>query len=134
MNEERRHQACHERLTLDPGSRKAFADRQAKLIQAEDWPLAGWYTDEDFCRAYNTATALKDDLDRLQAIVDKLPKTADGVPVVPGMEVWVTMTRLRQSHIVKDWTEVDEQDWEKYFYSTREAAEAAARGVGKDGE
>ena len=26
--------------------------------------------------------------DRLRAIVDKLLKTADGVPVVPGMELW----------------------------------------------
>jgi len=25
---------------------------------------------------------------RLQAIVAKLPKTADGVPIVPGMKVW----------------------------------------------
>lgn len=31
----------------------------------------------------------KAEITRLQAIVDKLPKTADGVPVVPGMDVWV---------------------------------------------
>ena len=28
------------------------------------------------------------EIERLKAIVDKLPKTADGVPVVPGMRVW----------------------------------------------
>lgn len=31
---------------------------------------------------------LKCDAVRLRAIVDKLPKTADGVPVVPGMKVY----------------------------------------------
>ncbi len=29
------------------------------------------------------------EITRLQAIVDKLPKTADGVPVTPGMTVWL---------------------------------------------
>jgi len=29
-----------------------------------------------------------DEIERLQAIIDKLPKTADGVPVVPGMTVY----------------------------------------------
>lgn len=28
------------------------------------------------------------EIDRLQAIIDKLPKTADGVPVTPGMAIW----------------------------------------------
>lgn len=28
-------------------------------------------------------------INRLQAIVDQLPKTADGVPIVPGLEVWI---------------------------------------------
>ncbi len=31
---------------------------------------------------------LTDEIERLQAIVGKLPKTADGVPVVPGMRVY----------------------------------------------
>ena len=38
-------------------------------------------TDEDI-------SALKRDNERLRAIVDKLPKTADGVPVVPGMRTF----------------------------------------------
>ena len=33
--------------------------------------------------------ALKNEIERLQPIVAKLPKTADGVSVVPGMKVWV---------------------------------------------
>jgi len=39
----------------------------------------------------DNATALEmcDEIDRLQAIVDRLPKTADGVPVTPGMIVWI---------------------------------------------
>ena len=36
----------------------------------------------DICRDAIT------EIEGLQAIVDKLPKTADGVPVVPGMELW----------------------------------------------
>ena len=32
--------------------------------------------------------AVADEIERLRAIVAKLPKTADGVPVVPGMDVW----------------------------------------------
>ena len=28
------------------------------------------------------------EVERLQAVVDKLPKTVDGVPIVPGMTVW----------------------------------------------
>lgn len=28
------------------------------------------------------------EIDRLRAIVDRLPTTADGVPVTPGMQVW----------------------------------------------
>lgn len=31
---------------------------------------------------------LEAQLSAAQAIIDKLPKTADGVPVVPGMKVW----------------------------------------------
>ncbi len=32
---------------------------------------------------------LEGEVERLRAIVAKLPKTKDGVPVVPGMDVWV---------------------------------------------
>jgi len=36
----------------------------------------------------NEAELLLDEIDRLRAIVDKLPKTADGVAVTPNMEVF----------------------------------------------
>ena len=64
--------------------------------------------------------------------IDKLPKTADGVPVVPGMRVWrlahpttlghaVTDVSVRGMHLAgkSDWHESCET------FSTREAAEAA---------
>ncbi len=67
-----------------------------------------------------------DELERLQGIVDKLPKTADGVPVVPGARVWQTPADWYGVHIsmnagsycgtLPEWNEV---------YSTREAAKAA---------
>jgi len=41
---------------------------------------------ESETRLHNEAA---DEIERLRAIVDKLPKTADGVPVVPGMDVWL---------------------------------------------
>ena len=64
------------------------------------------------------------DRNRLQAIVDRLPKTADGVPVTPSMELWWVdgasgiSAYGRESmptihHYIED------------TYSTREAAEAA---------
>jgi len=83
-----------------------------------------------------------DVIDRLQAIVDKLPRTADGVAIVPGMVVykWFECPPGIQAIDVVDvcdteditceinkgefkgWTDVVEsQD----CYSTREAAEAA---------
>lgn len=74
--------------------------------------------------------------DRLWAMVDKLPKTADRVPVVPGMDtVWIDThtVGLRQSN------DIDRNGWASFgdkhgccrsrrtteCYSTREAAEAA---------
>ena len=57
----------------------------------------------------------------LEAIVDKLPKTADGVPVVPGMELWFVNEHGKASMGVTTPTfgQVSR------FYSTREAALAA---------
>ena len=74
-NEQRREQKCQEPLSLDVGSRKAFADRQAKLVKDSKWPLARWYTDEDFCRAYNTAVQLQAEIERLQTLVKEQRRT-----------------------------------------------------------
>jgi len=42
-----------------------------------------------------------DEIDRLQAIVDRLPKTADGIPVTPGMKVWHCANRHYGPHAGK---------------------------------
>ena len=38
--------------------------------------------------ALNEIDTLRAEITRLRAIVERLPKTADGVPVTPGMLVW----------------------------------------------
>ena len=71
------------------------------------------------------------EIERLRAIVDKLPKTADGVPLVPGMEVW-DLTAPPQGPLstpVRIVT-VFSNEWYEHRYSTRKAAESA----GKDGK
>ena len=70
---------------------------------------------------------------RLQAIVAKLPITADGVPAVPGMEVWrITMVQqysnLRPDVVESVSGELVKLLWLNRFYghelaSTLEAAE-----------
>jgi hypothetical protein len=73
-------------------------------------------------RAADLCREAADELDRLQAIVDQLPKTADGVPIAPGTRVWselagevsrVTVNRIGIGGVYHD------------VYSTREAAEKA---------
>lgn len=45
-----------------------------------------WLSDLDYAKHIcNQAAA---EIERLRAIVDKLPKTADGVPMTPGMNVY----------------------------------------------
>jgi len=67
------------------------------------------------------------ELDRLRAMEDKLPKTADGVAVVPGMMVWYRTGH----HVVHRTVEMRAQLRNMACmsvsgcYSTREAAEAA---------
>ena len=74
----------------------------------------------------------------LQAIVDKLPKTADGVPVVPGEYVWTpgcAMWIVCRGNGSSDYSEtlaaepnaydMDPSMPVRFCYSTREAAEAA---------
>ena len=77
-----------------------------------------------------------DQAEELRAIVDKLPKTADGVPVVLGMNVWWPTD---SPHIVREMGHphglVLDTDRSRTYYvpasdcfSTREAAEAAKDG------
>lgn len=85
------------------------------------------------------------ELERLQAIVDQLPKTIDGVPVLPGMVLWyVSFSLASRVEVVSlddlgsDWPAtvrkaISASDssgstfrWHvQGCYSSREAAEAA---------
>lgn len=76
--EELAERKCQEPLDLSPPTRKAFADRQARLIhgwatpEGNRWPLTRWYNDEDFCRAYWTACQQADELAAARARVAEL--------------------------------------------------------------
>jgi hypothetical protein len=86
---------------------------------------------------YDELEQLRVRVEELTAIVDKLPKTADGVPITPGMQIWGKLgwndeparATLRGSYL--DGYSVGALEWgmnvvpEKEVYSTREAAEAA---------
>jgi len=69
---------------------------------------------------------------RLQAIVDKLPKTVDGVPATPGMELWGyhAIRGLISGRVRNDLSIIGEYNGTGYpilefkdSYSTREAAQ-----------
>ena len=82
---------------------------------------------------------------KLEAIVDKLPKTDDGVPVVPGLEVWINHEQYTGRLMVvmghdrwpsgkpswhlrlgtEDNTTAGRLGWCGLIYSTKEAAVAA---------
>jgi len=98
--------------------------------------------------AWEVVTARLDQLTRLRAIVEKLPKTADGVPIVPGMYVYCAFrtgtidgrvagadllrVRVQYGHPI-DITDggnvmADESDpYTTALYSTRALAKSAAR-------
>ena len=69
------------------------------------------------------ARTLAAEIERLRAIVAKLPVTADGVPVVPGMSIWTMLNgticevKCNTIHGTGEYTKC---------YSTCEAAEAGA--------
>jgi hypothetical protein len=79
-----------------------------------------------------------DEIIRLQTIVDKLPKTADGVPVVPGMILWPGIFIPDEQGARIGWYATDLATGDRIHqgedtlrigkcYSTREAAETANR-------
>ncbi len=73
------------------------------------------------------------EIERLRAIVEKLPKTADGVPIVPGMELHPSPCPypILEAHaeIKAYWITSDGQslvDDPRKFYSTALAADAGS--------
>ncbi len=78
------------------------------------------------------------EIERLRAIVDKLPKTADGVPIIPGQTiVWVRLNGTGEwvkakchwsilANNTGSWVMDFTPRGPEHSYSTREAAEAAA--------
>lgn len=103
--------------------------------------------DDRYLGAMAAALRLGRERKRLQAIVDKLPTTADGVPIVPEMTVWVignfgSIVRSVRELVVYDVSSLQCSDGDRYrwsardCYSTRKAAEAAAEAAksrGKEG-
>lgn len=126
-------------------------------VQETHWKLDAtanrFYSDEEIldlfpddgssiCNALlRRAQAADAEVDRLRGIVDKLPKTADGVTVVPRMDVFYP-SRQELIRIIDPlhWNAVyipsggcqlnRQQVGPTECYSTREAAEAAERGGG----
>ena len=101
-----------------------------------------WVCGSSYCERLKLFTegldCLRRQLAQAKAIVDKLPKTADGVSVVPGMEVWrwdaylkcvkqCVVDRVYQNGGVGlSFHDNDEGGFvSTQLYSTREAAEAA---------
>jgi len=84
---------------------------------------------------YVRSDAADEEIERLRAIVDKLTKTADGVPVVPGMMVWCVASNGIGRHNVS-WIRNNSSNigagtvsWPlRLVYSTPEAARAAREG------
>ena len=85
-------------------------------------------------QAHDTLPCAKKEIERLQAVVDKLPKTADGVPAVLGMTLYYlhgcggihsdviagfTICSADPESSIWQGGEMDAED----CYSTREAAE-----------
>jgi len=71
-------------------------------------------------------------VERLQAIVDKYPKTKDGVAITPKMHVWhpffgevLITTIANDNQVISDLAETFHKS--TLFYSTPQAAAEAAR-------
>jgi hypothetical protein len=66
-----------------------------------------------------------------EAIVSRLPKTADGVPIVPGMQLWLSEPERPLVSRIASWREFNNAAEEIYVYSTRAAAESASQSQAK---
>jgi len=98
-----------------------LADLRRQLAEAARWEVGRCAQIRDALAFIAVARA---ELARLRDVVDKLPKTADGVPVVPGMTLWCPS----MEHGPRSQTTIIEPEFRCELlsrYSTREAAEAA---------
>jgi hypothetical protein len=78
---------------------------------------------------YATVEEAATEIERLQAIVARLPKTADDVPMVPGMTLWNHYNGKVSRIPCLDFISSNAPTrccWDGKYYSTREAAEKAA--------
>ena len=97
--------------------------------------------DREFLHRHTEARCLRRQRDALQAVVDKLTRTANDVPVVPGMTLWDIDPEgnpIRHCSPVHPWLVVlgRERGWHgpvdpRRRYSTPEAAAAAAAARGQ---
>ena len=85
--------------------------------------------------ANQTIRELREKLAKANAIIDKLPKTADGVPIVPGMRLYSERHQAWGggigSYVVASLqtTSTSDLDWiDGRLYSTEAAALAAKEG------
>ena len=103
---------------------------------SERCQYCGWVEESGY--AHDCRAVLHKEIERLQAIVDRLPKTADGVPVVPYVSV-VWANPMYFGHVIPKHVNDDGAIWlcgnggppVSQCYSTPEAAEAARTEVGE---
>lgn len=121
-----------------------ICDRMPAEAIPDDEYFAAWEND-----ARPILSAIYERIERLQAIVDRLPKTADGVPYLPGDPLYEPYTAKCGHTLVREWlgghtVEVADgagthiarrfghaSGWlvrVEMCYSTREAAEKARQG------
>jgi hypothetical protein len=75
------------------------------------------------------------EIERLQAIVGRLPKTADGVPIAPGDVVWLIgshcdpfQVTILNEIVIRYPDKETSSHYPSWCYSTRKAAEQARAG------
>jgi len=120
---------CRRKAALKEEAEAAAKEAEVDRLRAEVERLT-----ERNAEASDLLDRLEDDVLSLRAIVAKLPKTADGVPVVPGMKLWEINKHNGGIHsftafwIGKDdfaLSELGRRCHVSCLYSTREAAEKA---------
>jgi hypothetical protein len=120
------------RITIPANPQRDDDIRLMAHIERTGAELAGLYVQRDHWMDIalgqeRELTRLRSENARLRGIVSKLPLTADGVAVVPGMDVWKSDGAIRGPLL----TVVAIDDYRSYdagwsnTYSTREAAIAA---------